>query len=293
MKQDNGVKMIAVGQLCGCHSVHSTVNNPSTVQLFNHSNRKRASRIIRGGGEVTFDRHLTGWVRSAHTAPYRKFGFTLAEVLITLGIIGVVAALTMPVLIQKYQEHVTVNKVKKIYSTISQSVLMSVSYNGYPNEWNVSNAKTHNSAVELSDYIKPYIKYIKDCGTASSCFNYPDGQNFLNGFHSDSALDSPDYRYSLILADGTYLAFEGTDGGADYCKGNVAWLSDNYCGTIYFDINGNKLPNTFGKDMFILYLTSKGIETPSPNPAYCNKTHHGWGCSGFILYNGHMRYPDS
>ena len=44
-----------------------------------------------------------------------KRAFTLAEVLITLGIIGVVAAMTLPTLLNKYQEVVTVNKVKKFY----------------------------------------------------------------------------------------------------------------------------------------------------------------------------------
>ena len=53
-----------------------------------------------------------------------KIGFTLAEVLITLGIIGVVAALTLPPLIENHQKQVTVNKLKKFYSLMSQAVLM-------------------------------------------------------------------------------------------------------------------------------------------------------------------------
>ena len=52
----------------------------------------------------------------------RKGAFTLAEVLITLGIIGVVAALTLPSLIQNHHEQVLENKLKKMYSTISQGI---------------------------------------------------------------------------------------------------------------------------------------------------------------------------
>lgn len=48
--------------------------------------------------------------------------FTLAEVLITLGIIGVVAALTMPALIAKYDEMVIVNKLKRSYSEIANAI---------------------------------------------------------------------------------------------------------------------------------------------------------------------------
>ena len=51
----------------------------------------------------------------------KKAAFTLAEVLITLGIIGVVAAMTMPSLIQNYQEKATVTKLKKCYSLVSQA----------------------------------------------------------------------------------------------------------------------------------------------------------------------------
>ena len=49
-------------------------------------------------------------------------GFTLAEVLITLGIIGVVAALTMPVITENVQKNVLRNQFKKVYSTFSQAV---------------------------------------------------------------------------------------------------------------------------------------------------------------------------
>ena len=50
------------------------------------------------------------------------YGFTLAEVLITLGIIGVVAALTMPSLIANYQKMVLKNQFKKAYSTVFQGI---------------------------------------------------------------------------------------------------------------------------------------------------------------------------
>ena len=50
----------------------------------------------------------------------KKFGFTLAEVLITLGVIGVVAAITLPILTKNYQKHVWVNQLKANYSIINQ-----------------------------------------------------------------------------------------------------------------------------------------------------------------------------
>ena len=65
----------------------------------------------------------------------RDFAFTLAEVLITLGIIGVVAAMTLPTLLNKNEERVTVTKVKKFYSVMNQALLFAIKDNGYVNEW--------------------------------------------------------------------------------------------------------------------------------------------------------------
>lgn len=56
--------------------------------------------------------------------------FTMAEVLITLGIIGIVAAMTLPALVAKYQKNVTSNRLKKIYSTLSQALNRSQVDNG-------------------------------------------------------------------------------------------------------------------------------------------------------------------
>ncbi len=58
-----------------------------------------------------------------HNAAFKIYAFTLAEVLITLGIIGVVAAMTMPSLIQNYQKKQTAVKLERFYSIMSQAVL--------------------------------------------------------------------------------------------------------------------------------------------------------------------------
>ncbi|MEE3350319.1 MAG: type II secretion system protein, partial [Candidatus Gastranaerophilaceae bacterium] len=59
-----------------------------------------------------------------------KLAFTLAEVLITLGIIGVVAALTLPALIQNYQKQVYVNALKKSVSTLENGFKMALAEDG-------------------------------------------------------------------------------------------------------------------------------------------------------------------
>ena len=68
-----------------------------------------------------------------------KKAFTMAEVLITLGIIAVVAAMTLPALIQKYNIQVTEVRLKKFYSIFNQAILQSTLKNGPYEGWNYWN----------------------------------------------------------------------------------------------------------------------------------------------------------
>lgn len=61
----------------------------------------------------------------------RKIAFTLAEVLVTLGIIGVVAAITMPTLIDNHQKKVAATRLEKFYSMMSQAVYQWVGDTGF------------------------------------------------------------------------------------------------------------------------------------------------------------------
>ena len=90
-----------------------------------------------------------------------KIGFTLAEVLITLGIIGVVAAMTIPNLMTAFAKHRVETQLVKFYSTMNQAIRMSVADNGTPEGWVVSGKTyTYDENVEfLETYISPYLKH--------------------------------------------------------------------------------------------------------------------------------------
>lgn len=86
-------------------------------------------------------------------------GFTIAEVLITLGIIGVIAALTIPNLIANVQKKSTAMKVKAFYSYINQAVRLSVADNEDPEGWIFPKQKDYDShEVFLNQYFRPYIQ---------------------------------------------------------------------------------------------------------------------------------------
>lgn len=93
--------------------------------------------------------------------------FTLAEVLITLGIIGVVAAMTIPALIAKQQKHQTVTRLKEAYTTLFQAIKLSEIDNGSIENWDFG--VTNDGAATLNwfnTYLAPYMK-ITDTGIYS------------------------------------------------------------------------------------------------------------------------------
>ena len=83
-----------------------------------------------------------------------KKGFTLSEVLITLGIIGIVAAITIPTLITNYQKKTTATRVKKAYSELLQAIKLSENDNDSMESWTVGNDV---SIENTEKYIEKYL----------------------------------------------------------------------------------------------------------------------------------------
>jgi len=223
----------------------------------------------------------------------KRCAFTLAEVLITLGIIGVVAAMTMPTLIQKHQEQVTVTRVKKFYSLINQTLLMAIKDNGYVDEWNFIESDEDSGNI-LSDkfagYFKPYLKIAKDCGSNAGCLGYTKKVNLLSGAEHNTNYEINKSYYKMILTDGTYMWMRrdwGTETNSQPCNDSDGGLA-KVCGAIWIDINGKTQPNTIGKDIFIFYIQKNRIMPSLKND--CKADNNGWGCTNYILQYGNMNY---
>lgn len=98
----------------------------------------------------------------------RKFAFTLAEVLITLGVIGVVAAITIPGLITSYNKKITETRLAKFYSVFNQAIRLSVAENGDVDTWDeywdnngtVTGGQENQTGVEqaFDTYLRPYMQ---------------------------------------------------------------------------------------------------------------------------------------
>ena len=87
----------------------------------------------------------------------KEKGFTLAEVLVTLVIIGVVAAITIPTLMQNYKQNETSSKLKKFYSMMKQVYLKSELDNGKFEDWENNISSEH----YFTTYLAPYLNYMK------------------------------------------------------------------------------------------------------------------------------------
>ena len=85
-----------------------------------------------------------------------KKGFTLAEILITLSIIGVVAALTLPSVIQNNKKKAVETKLAKFYSIMNQALQQSIVENGDMVYWD--DYSKYGSSFDISKYIYPYLK---------------------------------------------------------------------------------------------------------------------------------------
>ena len=189
--------------------------------------------------------------RRCHTVTEEggKSAFTLAEVLITLGIIGVVAAMTLPALVQNYQKRVTAVRLKDVYSLLQQAIRMSEAENGEMSEWNWEDllaqaggaGDTSLTKRIVQEYIEPYIKTVHKDTFASSSAPYEYNYYALDG----SLISSNSHtHYSLALNNGVYLHFNANYGA-------------NSAIAIRVDINGRQKPNTIGIDTFFLQFYPK------------------------------------
>ena len=222
----------------------------------------------------------------------KKFkAFTLAEVLITLTIIGVIAALTIPNLMQSYKKHEVEVKLKEAYAILSNVLKMATAEYGDEVKDTLPDADNPNridTNIWIDKYIRPYIKVEKDLGTYN-----PNGNYKIYEFNSNQASSlNPQVNEKILrLANGM----------------NLIIFRNLYEGTIFIvDLDGSGGRNRFAYDVFgfsIYYqhgFSLQGGYIPDGNikswynvingqTYYCST--RGTACSHFIRKNG-WKIPD-
>ena len=198
-----------------------------------------------GGGnreEARVAEGLTCFASKSVLCLHKKVAFTLAEVLITLGIIGVVAAVTLPTLVANYQKQVWVNQLKKDYSFIANSFEKIMADEGVDDLCNTDFVDCTGSMLVQQNtlllYGDKYGEYFK---------LQPNKTNSL--FEESAAeLGAEPWLKTFTLNDGSCLATTGSYG--------QGWISAM---GLYVDVNCDKKPNKWGRDRFFIRYTSKGI----------------------------------
>lgn len=218
--------------------------------------------------------------------------FTLAEILITLAIIGIIAAITIPSLINKIEEVQYFSAFKKFYSEF----LKANEFIKMDNNGTLSGGIGTSSDEMLTTYGSNFT-YVKKClEDEGGCWH--SGTTTWHTLNGGDGWEDRGNNSSAILKDGTYIMFFLTD---PTCSGDGWWGSvHNFCGWMSFDTNGEKAPNKMGVDIFDLYLTKDGVGLRGSNDnvtnwnLYCSAsstdTYNGISCPAKIMSANGMDY---
>lgn len=192
-----------------------------------------------------------------------KLGFTLAEILITLGVIGVVAAMTIPTLMSAYNRHVVETRLYKIHSSFMQGIRMAQAnsdsnftvQNPTTGKEDVNGFSWENSKLVFDEYFAPVFKI---------SHTYPKGTRF-NVYSTDRTTKvdgggGNQTTYHIALIDGTVLGFTKVGGQ------NTRFYLD-------ITINPTNKKLISGKDTFFIAYQDDGY-------------------GNFKIYNPYTRYSD-
>jgi len=189
----------------------------------------------------------------------RSKGFTLAEILITLTVIGVVAALTIPTLLQNTNLAELKVAWKRDFAEINQATTLMTNENGG------ALAGVYADGNAMINAYATHLNYIKKCSSGSNApegtgCNHVSGANgFVYKLSGEKAGGSDVAGPSLILSNGSLLAYDHISSACDWNAPNVNRNPNrDACGYAVIDVNGFKAPNTFGKDIFSFYILNSG-----------------------------------
>ncbi len=210
-----------------------------------------------------------------------KKGFTLAEVLIALVIIGIIAAITVPTVMNNINKKQYIVAWRKAYSDVANALLLIKANNDY---FDLS----ANSEEEIINKLSKYMSNTKICSAnnfdVEGCgTNYPIYKHSGSKYADNMGTIGGGAR-CMIITNGTLLCFDAMIG--------------------IFDVNGSRKPNTIGKDIFFALVDrtnyklnpAKGhrwdwgpadgiLQSYNAGNGTCQNSDNGDGCSVWYLYH--------
>lgn len=208
-----------------------------------------------------------------------KKGFTLSEALITLGVVGCIAALTIPTIVKNYKKKVYVSQLEKVYSQLTDAA-QSVIKDEYANNFYESTAGVPSSCDDEDEtkskgacyFLNNYFKTVKtDCKGAggTSCL----GETYKN-FDGSSSVEGSSFpgEYCIQTTNNSTICI-GFEEDASYA---------------YVDINGPAEPNMAGFDYFTMVIQPDGLVTDIAGTCGSGSDVGSWsaGCMNAIIESG-------
>ncbi len=244
-------------------------------------------------------------VFSSQSNDSRMSAFTLAEVLITLGIIGVVAAMTLPALIQNYQKMVVENQLKVSYSLISNAIKMAEAE--YGTGFDIVNAFGDSDLADVNGYSFEFSeavfeKYFKPYFKITKSYSKSDNNKYFKwrGFR-DQTYRSIRFMKCYKLVNGTAMCITS---------------SGNIDSTLYFYVilKPDKTDKVSGRDVFNFTFRKKqrgsyyGYQMMADDYTPGQRTQYLEGCVSpesypismyskefictFLIWNNNFKIPD-
>ena len=263
--------------------------------------QSRQSRVNREQNDINANNCRTvnsrQFTHNSSLSAVHSLAFTLAETLIVMGIIGVVAALTIPNVNKNTGRAETVTKVKKIYAELSEAHDRATAVYGPINTWP--------SSCDHKCYrgrILEFMKFQKTCEERENetTENPNNGCTPCNFYNINNTFWDTDVCYcGILLNNGIGLNIDGLDIKCHYDNFTVNDIQ-NSCGIIHVDIDGPKKGKSiWGNDIFDFAITKNGIKPIGSEEGWNDneiKNHCfniGEFCTAWVINTGNMDYLDA
>lgn len=222
-----------------------------------------------------FSKYIKNYIKLLRGSMNLKIGFTLAEVLITLGIIGIVAAMTIPQLQNTLRKQRMRTQFLKSYSTLQQ-VFKKMEADDVVLDSSVYGSNSDRFFFrEVEKYVKPLQVCFQNRGIYSyPCYNHAGSAKYKNLSGTASIPDTLFDDGQIVLMDGTLLLFESPTAGRSII--------------IFVDINNGyeKLPNRLGYDLFAFQFVDGTLKTMGDSGTAYTDTEQFCKKQGGNTYNG-------
>lgn len=198
--------------------------------------------------------------------------FTLAEILITMGIVGVIAALTVPDLVSDYQNKAMAVKARKSFNEIEEALDLMLTDEG-KNTLRTSSLYTRDDGVAY--FATHYLKTISSANGFSTDKYYPLAERKAEEAKGDKPAISATKPENFTCDGSTYVLADSTA---------ICLKTSNTGLKINMDTNGKEPPNTGGRDMFTFIINNNATLIKGQTEG-CHNQPFGGGCIGRLMEN--------